>query len=190
MVDIDDVLFPWYAEVHKACGVAGLHDGSKMAASWAMWEDYGCDKEAWLDVVSKATADGMYHKAEPIPGSLEPLRRLYFEGHTINLVTARGFMAFADEIREWTADWVEEWAVPHHRLVFSQDKVASQSELGRYDFALDDGIHNVEALWNDGVRTYLMDAPHNRGLLTGSPSMRVYTVDEFAQIVQLVEAAA
>jgi len=182
MIDIDDVLFPWADLIHDRSRVAGLHD-IETYTTWHMWEDYGCSKEAWLEVVDKATVDGMYHEP-PMPGAVEALRRLVFERDVaIHLVTARGFMAHAESIREWTADWVEEYAVPHVDLTFAKDKVASQVALGvRFDYALDDGLHNFTALDADGVDTYLMTRPHNVSAPVWAAS-RVSSVDEFVDII-------
>lgn len=185
MIDIDDVLFPWADSIHQRAHIAGLHDGTKPYSSWSMWEDYGCSKEAWLEVVDKATADGMYHEP-PMPGQVEALRRLWWEGVQIHLVTARGFMAYADEIRAWTHDWVEEFAVPHHTLSFAKDKVAEQAVLGvRFDYAIDDGVHNFVALREDGIRALLVDRPHNQNLkVAWHPyGERITGMDDFANII-------
>lgn len=187
MGDIDDVFFPWADEIHRRCGVAGLHDGSKPWRTWHMWEDYGCSKEAWLDVVDEATLAGFYTETEPDHAAVAAWRRLRWElpCAQLSLVTARGFMAHAEEIRKATPAWVEEWAIPHDFLAFAQDKVAAQAELGRFDYAIDDGVHNYEALHNDGVKVYLLDRPHNR---TCPAERRVHTVDEFVDIILKEEA--
>lgn len=180
MVDVDDVLMPWADEIHRRCHLAGLHDGTKPWKTWHMWEDYGCSKEAWLDVVDAATIDGLYH-TPPVPGSVEGIRRLYWEGHGIRVVTARGFMAHAEEIRRWTEEYLEEWAIPHHSLTFAHDKVDAQVELGvHFDFAIDDGVHNYEALDSAGVAVYLQDRPHNQ---TFDAERRVQSVGDFVDIV-------
>lgn len=180
MGDIDDCLFPWYAGIDARCLEAGLHDGNLTKRSWAMHEDYGCSKEEWLEVIAQATADGFYLNEPPIPGSAEAWRRLYWAGHRLRMVTARGFMDKAAEIREWTPRWLEEFAIPYEDLTFAKDKVAVMETLGWFDYALDDGVHNYEALDSAGVRVYLLDAPHNQDF---DAERRVATVGEFADIV-------
>ena len=182
MVDIDDVLFPWADGIHEKCRVAGLHD-IETYTSWSMWEDYGVEKEAWLEVVDKATIDGFYQSA-PYPHAVEALRSLrWWMGSTvaIHLVTARGMMAHADDIRRWTVEWVEDFAVPHDSLTFTKDKVRAQEKLGRFDYALDDGAHNFEALLENGIEAYLLDRPHNQDVEAGD--WRVYSVGEFVDII-------
>lgn len=193
MIDIDEPLFPWASSVHEACREAGLHDLPEWA-TWHMWEDYGCEKDLWLEVVARLTADGMYLNTPPIPGAAEALRLLKWEGHRIHLVTARGHAAFADEIRDWTQQWVDEFAVPHDTLTFADDKVKAMADLGVvFDSAIDDGAHNYEALAAAGVEVQLLDQPHNRTFTTWSgksglgdvPVRRVYSMPDYARLVQV-----
>lgn len=180
MIDIDDVLFPWADGIHQRCQDYGLHDGIPYTG-WHMWEDYGVDKEDWIEVVTRATHDGFYLEP-PIPGAVESLRGLA-KDHYVHLVTARGFMRLGDQIREWTRQWVERYNVPHVTLTFAKDKVQAQHDLGvQFDVAVDDGPHNYEALDSAGVLVYLHDQPHNRHL---DIERRIHSMGEFAHRVQL-----
>lgn len=193
MGDIDDVFFPWADEVHRLCGLAGLHDGQAPWKTWHMWEDYGCSKEAWLDVIADATLDGLYENTSPYPGSVEAWNRLHWELHetvALHLVTARGFMDHAEDIRRWTPAWVEEYGIAHDTLSFAKDKAQGMVELlggGHrvFDYALDDGVHNYEALDSAGVDVYLLTRPHNQNF---PAKRRVESIDEFVDII-LKEAA-
>lgn len=183
MGDIDDVFFPWADEVHRRCGVAGLHDGSQPWGSWHMWEDYGCSKEAWLDVVAQATIDGMYTDTKPFPGSVEAWNRLLWhfgERIALHMVTARGFMANGQEIRDWTPAWLDEFGIAYDTLHFAQEKAAVQAEVGRFDYAIDDGIHNYKALDSAGVKVYLLTRPHNKDF---PAARRVASIDEFVDTI-------
>lgn len=175
IVDIDDCLMPWAEKVHQACAAAGI-TGGKDYASWHMWEDYGCTKEAWLEVVDGLVVPGGIYHEPPYPGAVEALRRLLWADHRIFLVTARGFMEHADEIRAWTTEWVEEFAVPGE-LIFSKQK-DQVARLVRADRAVDDGFHNWEAMTNAGVLTYMVNQPHNQSAPV-PPELRVDTVVEF-----------
>lgn len=182
MSDIDDVLFPLAAKLHSKAHELGLHDNTQAALRvWHGYEQYGCTKEAWNEVFDALHAEDWYLTAQPVPGTVEALRRIAWEGHQISLVTARGFMGRAEEIRRWTQEWVEEFAIPG-TVTFARDKVAAQAELGKFDFAIDDGYHNFLALLKDGVNVFLQDQPHNDEELV-PVGRRVYSVDEFADIV-------
>lgn len=190
MVDYDDVVFPWSDIMHEWSGKHGLHDGTGTWKSWTPWVDYGCSKAEWLDAVGAATLAGVYADTPPMPGSVEALRRLYIAGHRLHIVTARGFVMEGGpdntaQIREWTYQHVWEFAVPYHTLTFSKDKAGAQQELGvNFDFAIDDGVHNYEALDEAGVPVYILTRPHNADF---PAERRVNTVDEFADMI--LEAA-
>lgn len=161
MVDIDDVLFPLIDSIHAIAVEEGLHDGST-GPEWAGWELYGCTEERYWDLWATFSIRKGYLETPPIQRQVEALRHLYFEGHRINLVTARGFMANAKRIRRWTAEWIEEFAVPHHTLTFAKDKAATQAELGAFDLAIDDSPSNYTALEEAGVNVWLQHHHHNR----------------------------
>ena len=127
----------------------------------------------------------MYEHAQPLPGSVLAWNRLYWELHGdagLHLVTARGFgkEPQASKIRACTPVWIEEYGIAHDTLTFAKDKVASQDELGvRFDYAIDDGVHNYEALDAAGVKVYLLTRPHN----ASHPGRRVESIDEFVDII-------
>lgn len=186
MVDIDEVIFPMMETVHEKARVKGLHDGTAKMA-WAGWVHYRlptgepCPEDIYWDLWAEFAADGGYLTTEPIPGAVEALRWLMWEGHNIHLVTARGFMKNAEKIREWTPQWVENFAVPHKTLTFARDKVAAQEQLGvRFDAGLDDSPKNWAYLVADGVKMWLMNHEHNADETRIPDSMRVNTVWDWA----------
>jgi hypothetical protein len=186
MVDIDDVLFPLIDSIHDLAQERGYHDGSRPAEVWKGWEQYGIPEDVYWDLWADfALADGYRTKA-PLPGAAEALRKLHFEGHRIHLVTARGFLARAEEIRAWTPEWLEEFAIPYDTLSFTHDKSGAQIELGvNFDFAFDDSPKNFQGLLDSGVNAYLVNHPHNLGDET-IPVLR--RVDSIAQGVDIVLA--
>jgi FMN phosphatase YigB (HAD superfamily) len=211
MFDIDDVLCPTIDMIHDLAHKAGLHDGT-IEPAWDGAGQYGCDPQIYWDLWSDFAAAGGYVNTPPIEEAAEALRRLYFAGHRIHLVTARGFMAHASEIRGWTGEWLEEFALPWHTLTFAQDKVAAQVQvfdaLGevervdvkhegceepthqqilspRFDYAIDDRVKTVSALRQVGVEAYVLTHAHNRA---EPADWRVDTVTEFVNII--LEASA
>jgi 5'(3')-deoxyribonucleotidase len=181
MVDIDDVIFPTMQSIHDLAREAELHDGTA-PMRWKGWESYNCDEQDYWDIWSEFALKGGYLNTEPIPEAVEALRWLLWEGHQIHLVTARGFMAHAEDIRAWTPEWLEEFGIPHHTLTFARDKVKAQYDLGvRFDFAIDDSPKNVEALTAAGVRAYLLDHQHNED---HESDQRVSSLWEWAFIIE------
>lgn len=178
-VDIDDVISPWYDPAHDACVAAGIA-GADRPETWYPYREYpNCTKEAWLEVLANATINGPLYTLPPFEGAVEALRRLYWEGHYIHLVTARstGDWPHGDRLREITREWVAEFAVPHHTLTFSHDKTVIPC-----DFFIEDNITNYDALDNMGVEVYLLNQRHNQHT---RPDIRrrVDSVTEFVDII-------
>ena len=195
MVDVDDVIFPTMMAIHELAREAGYHNGD-VDPSWTGWEAYKISEQAYWDLWSDFALRDGYLETPPIEEAVEELRRLYFEGHRIHLVTARGFMAHASEIRAWTETWIEEFAIPWHSLTFARDKVAAQEPLAAkfrpnlggmpfFDYAIDDSPRNVKGLREAGVAAYLLDHVHNKSHVY---DQRVATVGEFVDMI-LEEAA-
>jgi hypothetical protein len=197
MWDVDDVLCPTIDSIHQLAYEAGLHDGT-IEPAWDGAGQYGCDPQVYWDLWSQFAASGGYVNTPPIEEAAEALRKLYWAGHRIHLVTARGFMAHAQEIREWTPEWTELFALPWHTLTFAQDKVSAQAqiaaELGddgnppwdwKFDYAIDDRAKTIEALRAVGVDAYLLTHSHNR---EDHSEHRVGTATEFVDII--LEASA
>ena len=70
MLDIDDVLYPWFNTAQRLCEAAGITNG-KTATQWEMWLDYGCSKEDWLKVVYRGALDGDLYAEKPFPGVVD-----------------------------------------------------------------------------------------------------------------------
>ena len=168
MVDIDEVIFPMMATVHESAREKGYHDGTAPIA-WAGWVHYRLPtgeplpEDIWWDLWADFALGGGYLNTKPIEGSVEALRWLAWEGHNIHLVTARGFMENAENIRAWTPQWVEDFAVPHKTLTFAKDKVEAMHDLGVvFDSAIDDSPKNYSTLDEAGIHVFLQDHEHNR----------------------------
>jgi len=199
MFDYDDVLFPTMMSIHDLARAAGLHDGT-VEPAWSGWEVYRlpdgtpCPPEVYWDLWSDFALSGGYTSTPPIAEAAEAMRRLYFAGHRIHIVTARGFMNHASDIRRWTLEHTEEFAIPWHTLTFAQDKVAAMADIfpvdpwanstpiedTRFDYAIDDSPKHITALRNVGVSAYLLNHVHNK--LDPSP-WRVGTVGEFVDMI-------
>lgn len=76
-----------------------------------------------------------YETAEPIIERIKTINKLYEEGHTIIILTARGSETGKDW-KELTKTQLSDWGVKHHRLVFGKPAA---------DFYVDD--KNLETWW-------------------------------------------
>jgi 5'(3')-deoxyribonucleotidase len=177
-VDVDDVLFPWFDLAHAACERHGITNG-RHPAQWQCWLDYGCTKEEWLFVMERATLDGTLYNGDPYPGAIEALSDLADAGHTLHIVTARGFFQHGDLIRRHTVEWLRDHDVPHNSLTFTKDKT-----FVRTDVFVDDSCKNVCELEAAGIPTWMVDAPHNQDV---TDHRRVASVREFADVILAME---
>lgn len=174
--DIDDVLMPWAEKVHQACMAAGLNPEGKEWTQWSMWDDYGCTKEEWIGVVNGLVVpNGIYH-SPAYPGAVEAVNRVHDAGHEVHLVTARGFHDHAEQIRQWTKDWVETNNLPGE-LWFAHKKSDVAKKIDA-THGIDDRYENWLDLWMADVKVFLKNQPHNKTSLVHS-NCRVDSVSEF-----------
>ena len=85
--------------------------------------------------------DGNYQYARPKTGRIETINKLYDEGHTIVLFTARGTETKIDW-KEKTLEQLKKWEVKYHKIIFGKPSA---------DFYLDD--KNMEVWWLDNYKT-------------------------------------
>ena len=176
-VDIDDVLYSWYERAHQLCVNAKITNGIQ-PTTWSPHEEYGCTMQDWLDVLEEGTLNGSLYGGEPYLGAVESLWRLRDAGHTVHLVTARGFFVLGHMIREQTVDWLAAYDVPHDSLTFTKDKTDVP-----VDVFVDDSAKNVAQLVAAGVPTWMVNQPHNAGAVH---HLRVDHVSEFVDAVLML----
>lgn len=182
MVDVDDVIVPWFETVDAECRAAFDPDGLLGPCEvWSMWEHYKVPQASWEDCVIKAVQTGLYHTVDPFPYAVEAINRLRWFGHRIHIVTARGFMANGDNIREWTPAYLERFGVGYSTLTFAKDKLQAMSDLNCvFDYAIDDGGHNYDVLADGGINVWLQEAPHNK---QHRASQRVSSLWDFSEMI-------
>lgn len=181
-VDVDDVLFPWSARAHAACQKAGITNG-KAITQWAFYKDYGCTHDELWEVLHEAYRGGML-RGKPMESAALALDILRDLGHTVHIVTARGFEGpLAELVRAETVAWLEDWGIPHDSLTFVKDK-----SVLRLDVLADDGPKNITSVEEAGITGYLVDSIHNQDF---DHPRRVANIIEFAaEILRAREEAA
>jgi len=176
-VDIDDVLYPWYDTAHEVCVRAGITNGVT-PTQWDVPADYGCTLEEWIATLQGGTLDGSLYSGPPYPGVLRSLERLVEAGHTIHLVTARGWLQHGHEIKRHTVAWLREWEVPYSSLTFSRDKTILAA-----DVFVDDSPTNYDTLWQAGLACFLIDQPWNQDVPAFFDGSRVLSFNHFTELV-------
>lgn len=178
--DIDDVLLHTYPALHAVAEHEGLTNGVT-PSTWYPYEEYGCTREEWLAALDKAAREGyLYRDIPPDEDALRAIRELYFDGHEIHLITARGFLGEAEIIAEHTEGWLLEYGVPHKSLSYSQTKGADANRLG-LDYFLDDNVKNFWDVAASSATSYLLTRPWNQD---ENVWHRVQSVREYADIIK------
>ena len=86
-----------------------------------------------------------YNKSKPIPAAVKAINKLYDDGHTIVIYTARGMTRYNGNISlvkkkllKITANSLKSWKLNYHKLI-----------LGKiyYDFIIDDKSINYSPNW-------------------------------------------
>jgi len=199
MYDYDDIVVEMVPALHRKAFEMGLHDNSNpVLETWQGHLQYECEEEIWWSVFDELMKEGWYYNTPAAKGILEGMQRLKAAGHRIHILTARGFMQHADEIRKATYKNIEQLQLPVDTITFNKNKVQGMAEALRngwvrdgeriispkFDFAIDDGQHNYEHLDDAGVRVYLLELPHNEEWRWYHPTARtVKSVDQYVDII-------
>lgn len=133
------------------------------------WEIYKAFPTLTKDqVYSVLREDALWHRLQPIPGSVEVLSKLYHEGHQLYMVTASDYRTCkpkAERLLEIFPflDW--------KHIIFTSNK-----QMVKGDILIDDGPHN---LIDGDYFKILFDAPHNRSFPEAEYGMmRAHNWDE------------
>lgn len=88
---------------------------------------------------------GKYKYCIPLPEMVNKLNRLYEQGHTIYIYTARGMSQFNGDVAKvynqlytLTLNSLEEWGVKHHGLVMGKlhyDLLIDDKAIGKNQFS-------------------------------------------------------
>lgn len=182
--DIDDVVYPLYPLMHKAAVMAHLGNATeaKLPTTWYPWEEYGCSMEEWQDALAIAIEAGWLYGGEPDAEVVQMILELDRLGVEQHFVTARGFLALPDKVRQQTEDMLMHHLIPHASLTFTRDKgeVARRLNLTH---AVDDNVGNYMAFSECGVDTYLWDRPWNQAHIV-PPGRRITDPEQFARVIK------
>jgi len=118
-----------------------------------------------------AKIDSIFASVPIRPHCAETLTKLWDQGCTIHLITARD-----EEHRQVTEAWLKKHEIPYHTLSMSPHKQSYSKgdrcvELG-VDFFVDDKFENAHEVAERGIYTLLFHASHNRDRETTLPRVR------------------
>jgi len=103
-------------------------------------DDTLCERDSGLEHLGS----NKYKHSRPIPKMINKVNKLYDDGHTIYIYTARGMNQFNGDVNKiiselyvLTLNSLEDWGVKHHGLVMgklSYDLLIDDKTLGKDDF--------------------------------------------------------
>ena len=178
-IDLDGVLYDFIGDLARYVSVTTGRPLSELgpAVSWDFYADtWGYTKREYHRFVTDAVANkAIFMDLGPLPGSKQAIRRLRKLGHTVHIITARGFGPNARPLTCW---WLDAYQIPHDSLTFAVDK-----RVIDVDFMLDDKPANVDDMREVGCAAYLLDC--GRSDQVGHP----YLVKDWAEFLAIVEAS-
>ncbi len=95
--------------------------------------------------------------------AVEYINKLYDEGNTIILVTARDSYADVDAATD-TARWLEKQGIKYHKLIADPPSKADVCKEENIDVFIDDSFSNCMSITDAGIKTYMMDSKYNVSL--------------------------
>lgn len=162
--------------------VAAGKDNGVSPTTWQPYDEYGISDQEWYAILHSGTLDGGLYRHPPYPDAAEAVRRLYWAGHEIHIVTARGQFADGDLIVKYTEEALETYAIPHASLTTRARNKGEVAHALGLDYFLDDSYKNyLDIVWAGvDVRSYLLTRPWNQDEYA---TARVDTVGEFVDII-------
>lgn len=151
-VDLDGCVYGFVSALREYIRQTEGRTDLPQQTCWEFYEtDWGYTPEAFRELCDAGVDAGVvFAYGEPIPGSVEVLRRLKERGHSIHIVTSRHFGSPGASERV-TREWLDRHQVPYDSLTFSHDKTIVPT-----DIFIDDYSANVAALRAAGVEAWML----------------------------------
>ncbi|WP_428079429.1 phosphoheptose isomerase [Candidatus Pelagibacter sp.] len=98
-----------------------------------------------LDNVICRSHHNFYKKSKPLKKTISFINRIYNNGHTVKIFTARGMTTYKENIsvvkkkyKNFTIKQLKKWGVKYHKLYLGKPA---------YDYFVDDKAYNVNSEW-------------------------------------------
>lgn len=94
------------------------------------------------------------------PGTIEALRKLKANGHTIIIITLRSNELFPNA-EEITLKYLKDNDIPYDKIIFGATDKLKECLENNVDLMIDDNIQIVQFLKANGINAVLMNSPTN-----------------------------
>lgn len=168
-VDIDEVLagfIDYFIEYHNLTYKTEV--SKDKVSTFDIHEIFGLTKEEAMVRMVKFGKEGHNVRIKPVPGAVEGVDALIKKGYELHLVTAR-----PSAIRPETEEWIERYFPKKftglhnafnsyiHEEGSKKKKWEICKEIGAV-IHIDDFLSNALGCAENGIKTFLMDAPWNQ----------------------------
>jgi hypothetical protein len=167
-VDVDGVLAH-----HLPAMVEVVRDLTGIALTPEAVEDY-----YFAGLVPREQMDLVFTRCMELALDLPPMP----DHHLVNDLPGRVTIVthrHEDTAGPVTRDWLARHGIRYDALVFTR---GPKSEMGTFDYFVDDAPHNATDLAGAGVTTFLMDQPYNRHLDFAELGERIVKVQSWSEI--------
>lgn len=179
--DLDGVLYNFGDSVRRYLEFTGQghvwKSGPTKEAYWDFYKDWGWTSKQFVDFCNEGADAGFIFTGPARPGAAEAVNAVKSMGHTIHIVTDRGFGSCPSVSHANTTRWLREHGIPFDSLTFSADKT-----VVKLDMMIEDKLENYDALVASDVYTFLINRAWNQ--VEGDNRNRI---DELSEYVQAVE---
>ena len=135
LFDIDNVIRDWSKSVHNVLSRAGYdmrHPFDFKTYSLTGWFKEPLPKDEINDLIFNKLAEEIYVDAQLIPGARQAINNLYYDGHTIVLVSNQ----FQSNIQVYTDAWLEDNHIQKSGVVYTKDKHFINGQLFVDDYIM------------------------------------------------------
>lgn len=114
-------------------------------------------------------------------GLIECLNDFINNNIEIIIITARNNTYYKDALN-MTLEWLKKEKIPYSKLIINAQNKAKICQDEQIDIFLDDDINNCLKVYNQGIKTYIMD--NNDNYLNNKEIIRVKDFNEFNKCVK------
>lgn len=184
--DLDGVLYNFGDSVKRYLDHVGQSDVWKSGPTpepyWDFYKDWGWTSKQFVDFCNEGADAGFIFQGPAREGASEAVNAIKEMGHTIHIVTDRGFGSCPSVSHSATSRWLREHNIPYDSLTFTADKT-----VVRLDYMIEDKLENYDALEKSGVRTYLINRAWNKNpypsIVSDDGRRRIDELDEYVQAI-------
>lgn len=174
--DLDGVGYNFGDSVQRYLEMTGQghlwKSGPNPQPYWDFYKDWGWNGKQFVDFCNAGADAGVIFCGPVRPNFVETVKAVKALGHTVVIITDRGFGTTPEVSQNHTRNWLAQHEIPYDELYFSPDKTISPT-----DIFVEDKWENYENLMAVGTPTYLINRAWN--VDKGESPNRINDISEY-----------